>query len=112
MNRPPKKKHPGALVRFGPFTNVPQELIHPVGFDCSQCGGTVRRFGVVMPHLIPRLVFYSCRCGTISVWEDEAQPHGSQHWALNIELLKKSGASLVIFNGNKSRPPPSFAGIN
>jgi hypothetical protein len=77
MNHLSKKKYPGALVRFGPFTNIPQELIHPVGFDCLECHSPVRRFGVVVPQLLPRMMFYSRKCGTVAVWEDEAQPQGS-----------------------------------
>jgi hypothetical protein len=56
------------------------------------------------------MIFYSCRCGTVAVWEDEAQPQDSAHWALNIGLLK-TGAELAIFNGDKPTRP-SFSGIN
>jgi hypothetical protein len=109
MNNPPATASQGQ--RFGPFENVPAELIHPAGFNCRKCKRVVRRAGVVCPGVIPRIMFYSCKCGTIAVWEDERQPRDAQHWAQNIELLKKAGVDLVIFNGNKPTPP-SFSGIN
>jgi hypothetical protein len=97
--------------RFGPFLNVPSADIQRSGFDCHGCGKPVRRLRKVVPFLVARIVFYSCQCGTVVVWEDERQPKDAQHWAQNIRLLKKAHVEVIVFNGNKETPP-GFSGIN
>jgi hypothetical protein len=96
---------------FGPFADIPSDSIKPVGFSCRICKHPVRRFCAVVPNLVPRMMFYVCKCGAIAVWEDEKQPKDAQHWRQNIKLLKKAGVGLVVFNGNKPTPA-SFSGIN
>jgi hypothetical protein len=100
-----------ATQTFGPFL-IPAE--HPVveaGWRCSRCQEQVRKLFKVIPYLIPRSVLYSCRCGTVVTWEDERQPKDAKHWAQNIKLLRKRGAQVVVFNGNKPTPP-GFGGQN
>jgi hypothetical protein len=97
---------------FGPFLNVPVAEIHLAGFDCFCCKRPVERFRQVVPHVVPRMCFYTCRCGgCIVVWEDERQPNDSKIWDWNMKLLKQAGADLAIFNGNKPLSP-GFSGCN
>jgi hypothetical protein len=98
------------LEPFGPFTNVPSDQIQFAGFPCCRCRKPVRRFGVVIPGLIPRAMFYGCRCGNVMVWEDERQPTAAI-WLSNLDLLKDTDCELAIFNGGKETPP-GFQGIN
>jgi hypothetical protein len=105
MNRAEEKTE-----HFGPFLNVPSAAIRRAGFKCDSCRRPVRVFRHPLPMLVPRMVFYACRCGTIVVWEDERQPTQG-NWRMNVELLRRSGAGVLIFNGAKETPP-GFTGIN
>jgi hypothetical protein len=102
---------PTGTEHFGPFTNIPSNDIHEAGFKCYTCRQSVRRFKAVVPHLLPRMVFYSCRCGSVAVWEDESQPASSKTWRFNMTLLAKAGVDIVIFNGGRETPA-GFQGIN
>jgi hypothetical protein len=105
MNRAERKTE-----HFGPFLNVPSAAIGRAGFRCDSCRKPVRLFRQAVPTLVPRMVFYACRCGTIVVWEDERQPTQAI-WPMLFELLRRSGAGVLIFNGAKETPP-GFTGIN
>jgi hypothetical protein len=96
---------------FGPFADVPAEDVKRTGFICHGCRRSVERLAKALPMMVPRMMFYACICGTVAVWEDERQPCGSRHWRMNIELLKRSGAGLLIFNGRRPLKP-DFSGIN
>jgi hypothetical protein len=56
------------------------------------------------------MVFHGCACGTVVTWEDERQPH-RRDWRHLVKLLRKSGANVVIFNGNKPLKE-NFSGRN
>jgi hypothetical protein len=96
-------------VQFGVFSNVPEDLIVEVGFQCPICSRPVRRVGLATPELVPRMM-YGCSVA-VACWEDERQPRDSEHWSWNVELGKKHGAGMVMFNGNKPLPP-EFQGRN
>ena len=100
----------GPEVSFGPFLNVPIELIHPAGFCCPLCREPVKRCGLQTP-IVPRIMIHSCKCGpSIVTWEDERSPT-IKTWPLNIEFARKADAGVVIFNGGKDTPA-GFQGIN
>jgi hypothetical protein len=96
---------------FGPFLDVPCDDIKPAGFKCRECRHPVEKLAKVLPNLVPRMFFYSCKCGMVTTWEDEAQPQGSRVWRLNTNLLKRSGAKVLIFNGAR-KLSAGFSGIN
>lgn len=56
------------------------------------------------------MMFYACKCGTVTVWEDERQP-SQKTWTNTIQLLKDAGVEVVVFNGSKVTPP-GFQGVN
>jgi hypothetical protein len=95
---------------FGPFREIPSDQIRFAGWPCPRCRKPVRKFGQVIPMLVPRMMFYGCRCVTVSVWEDEFQC-GPKTWPRNVALAKRTGAGLLIFNGGRDTPP-GFSGIN
>jgi hypothetical protein len=97
---------------FGPFLIPASHAldIKPSGFVCPDCKEPVRKLAKVLPAMVPRGVFYNCKCGTVFVWEDEAQPRSSKHWRSNMKLLRQTGSDLVVFNGNKPLKP-SFSGL-
>jgi hypothetical protein len=102
----------GEETGFGPFANVPVDLIRSAGFDCPVCKTPVRRFGVVVPHLLPRALIYNCGCGkSIVCWEDELQPSCVEHWRENVELARQVNVEVVVFNGGKETPP-DFQSVN
>jgi hypothetical protein len=101
---------PKDKVDFGPFRNVDAESIKPAGWGCRHCRKPVRFISVVVPHLVERLNFHSCKCATICTWEAEQQPT-AERWSRHVKLARKAGADLVIFNGNKPTPP-EFPGLN
>jgi hypothetical protein len=106
---PPTKEQ---KVAFGPFTNVPFKLIHPAGFNCPLCGQLVKCFGIQTPTAVPRMMIYSCGCGSsVVTWEDERQPTSAKHWRRNIQLAHRANVGVVVFNGGKDTPP-GFQGIN
>src|SRR5262249_43526674 len=96
---PPTKEQE---VPFGPFTNVPLKLIHPVGFDCPVCKTPVRRFGAVVPNRIVRVIIYTCGCAkSVVCWEDEQQPGTAKRWRKIIKVARRASVDVVIFNGGK-----------
>jgi hypothetical protein len=95
---------------FGPFLNVPSAAIQRAGFKCDRCGKPVRVFRHALPILVPRVSIYNCKCGSVICGEDEEQLTQAI-WQMNVELLRRSGAEVVIFNGAKETPP-GFTGIN
>lgn len=97
--------------RLGPFAGVPRDAVKPAGFKCPFCRRKVEKFAVLPPAMVVRMMFYACRCGTVTCWEDEKQPRDSEHWGFNVEFLKSVGADVVMFNGDKPLDP-SFSGIN
>jgi len=121
--RPPRKTKPpdrnherdplSTERKFGPFLIPADQLdqIKPAGFACFDCQQPVERMALVVPEMVPRLVFYACRCGTVEVWEDEQQPSGSSHWRQNMEMLRAAKVDLLVFNGNKPLQP-DFSGSN
>lgn len=99
-----------ATERHGPFL-VPSELIKPAGFCCKSCRHPVRVVRQMVPLLLPRICIFACGCGVgVAVWEDECQPTENT-WRLNMELARKTGAGMLIFNGGKDTPP-EFQGRN
>jgi len=64
----------------------------------------------VIPGMVVRAFVYTCKCGTIETWENEAQPSGSSHWQKNIELLRQSGTDVAFFNGDKPLGPDFVCG--
>jgi hypothetical protein len=99
--------------KFGPFL-IPADAhdqIKPAGFACFDCHHPVERLAMVVPAMVPRMVFYVCKCGTVQVWEDEKQPSGSVHWRENMELLRSANVELLAFNGNKPLQT-NFSGSN
>jgi hypothetical protein len=99
-------------VKFGPFRNVPVELIRPAGFNCPICREPVRRAGLPVPGLVPRMMFYQCGCVlSVVCWEDEKQPGGPVLWRQNVRLARAARAQVVIFNGGKDTPR-DFQGVN
>jgi hypothetical protein len=101
----------GRIRPFGPFTNIPCDDIKTAGFHCPKCRKPVEKFAMMLPAMVPRMIFYSCRCGTVTVWEDESQPENSEIWSWNVDLLRKHKVHLVMFNGDKPLSP-GFAGQN
>jgi hypothetical protein len=95
---------------FGPFLNIPSAEIRFAGWPCKRCRRPVRKFGKVIPSLVPRMMFFDCMCGTVAAWEDERQP-SQKTWTKSVQRLRESGAGVVIFNGNKDTPP-EFQGLN
>jgi len=95
---------------FGPFTGVGIDEVEPAGFRCQHCGTDVERARKVVPGGVPRMCFFACPCGCVVVWEDERQPTQRRWWHA-IKLLKRSGAKVAIFNGDKTLPP-DFSGLN
>jgi hypothetical protein len=91
---------------------VPPDLIKKAGFSCRSCCKQVTVVRQGFPHVVaPRLCAYTCPCGpTVVVWEDERQPT-RRSWSITLKLARKSGAEVLIFNGNKPTPP-GFSGIN
>jgi hypothetical protein len=98
------------LRAFGPFSNIPSDLIKAAGFGCRVCQKPVERFVQSLPYAVPRMIFHSCACGTVVTWEDENQPR-RKYWRLLVRLLQKSGAKVLMFNGNKPLDE-SFSGFN
>jgi hypothetical protein len=98
-------------VQHGAFLVGP-ELIRRAGFDCGACGEQVKVIRQGFPHVIaPRLCAFTCGCrATVIVWEDEQQPT-RRTWSMNMELARRTGAEVLIFNGNKPTPP-GFSGLN
>jgi hypothetical protein len=86
---------------FGPFSIPDDHPILEAGWRCQRCQEQVRKLFKVIPYLLPRSVLYSCACGTVMVWEDEQQPQNATHWAVNIKLLRKRGAEVLVFNGKQ-----------
>jgi hypothetical protein len=97
-------------IAFGPFLNVPRELIKCAGFGCRVCHKPVECFLQTVPYLVPRMVFHACRCGTVVTWEDENQP-GRKEWRHLVRMMQKSGANVLMFNGDKPLSE-SFTGLN
>ena len=95
---------------FGPFVNIPAELIKSAGFGCRVCHKPVERFAKSLPYAVPRMIFHSCACGTVVTWEDENQPR-RKYWRHLVRLLQKSGATVVMFNENKPLSE-GFSGLN
>ena len=95
---------------FGPFINVPAELIKFAGWSCQSCRQPVRRMGIPAPPRVPRMLIYSCPCGSIGCWEDEDQPTQNL-WSDSVRLLCEMGATFALFNGNKLTLP-DFQGVN
>ena len=95
----------------GAFLVAP-ELIKGAGFTCKVCGEPVKVVRQGWPHIIaPRMCAYTCACGvTIMTWEDERQPT-RRSWSLTLKLARRTGAEVLIFNGNKPTPP-GFGGVN
>jgi hypothetical protein len=98
-------------VQLGAFL-VPSELIKRAGFACRSCGEQVKVVRQGFPQVVaPRLCAFACDCGaTVVVWEDERQPT-RRTWAVTMKLARRTGAEVLIFNGNKSTPP-GFSGCN
>jgi hypothetical protein len=98
-------------VLHGAFL-VPPELIERAGFACRSCGAHVKVVRQGFPQLIaPRMCAFACACGpTVVVFEDERQPT-RRSWSLTMKLARRTGAEVLIFNGNKPIPP-GFAGCN
>ena len=99
------------MREFGPFLIPVDYPILEAGWRCLRCREQVRKLYKVIPYLVARSVLYNCACGTVVVWEDEAQPKDAKHWARNTKLLRARGAQVAIFNGNKPTPP-GFGGVN
>jgi hypothetical protein len=97
--------------KFGPFLIPADYPILQAGWRCSRCREQVRKLFRRIPYLVPRAVLYSCKCGTVVVWEDEQQPKDTEHWSWNVELLRARSTEVAIFNGNKPTPP-GFGGMN
>lgn len=96
---------------FGPFANVPSADIHPAGFACRVCRRPVRVLRRHIPLLVARMCFFQCGCGpTTVVWEDENQPN-ARVWPKNIRLARRTGAEVLIFNGDRELSP-GFGGMN
>jgi hypothetical protein len=94
----------------GPFI-VPASDIRLAGFSCKICRSPVRVARQSVPHLVPRICAFACECGPgIIVCEDERQP-SKRNWSSAMELARKKGVDLIIYNGNKPTPP-GFAGLN
>jgi hypothetical protein len=110
---PPEQPEPeSGTIRFGPFENIPADGIRPAGFTCRECKTPVRKVGLPVPGIVPRVMTYACKCGgSVMTWEDEKQPTNADTWSMNLALMKKNNAEVIVFNGNK-RTPPSFSGIN
>jgi hypothetical protein len=98
-------------VQHGAFLVAP-ELIKRAGFDCRTCGEQVTVVRQGFPDVIvPRLCAFTCDCGvTVVVWEDERQPT-RQTWSMTLKLARRTGAELLIFDGNKPSPL-GFMGLN
>jgi hypothetical protein len=97
-------------VDFGPFLGVDAELIHLAGWSCRRCRKPVRKLGVAVPFLVPRLIFRACECAAVCTWEDESQPT-RRNWGALVELARQTGARLLGFNGGRDTPP-GFQGVN
>jgi hypothetical protein len=98
------------LRSFGPFVEIPCELIKNAGFSCRTCRRPVERFAQAIPYGVPRMVFHACGCGCVVVWEDEiAIKH--RHWRSMVALLQRSGAEVLMINGNNPLEE-SFSGVN
>ena len=95
---------------FGPFVEVPSELIKSAGFGCRVCHKPVERFAQATPYGVPRMIFHACRCGTVVTWEDENQVR-RKDWRSLVRLLQKAGAKVLMFNGNKPLSK-GFSGLN
>jgi hypothetical protein len=61
-------------VSFGPFREVDASSIKLAGWPCQRCRKPVRVLRVVVPYLVERLSFHSCKCATVCTWEAESQP--------------------------------------
>ena len=110
FSRPPHVPG-GKEVAFGPFQNVPVELIASARFDCPRCRQTVCQAGMVMPGQVARMMFFACRCGpAVAVWEDESQPT-AEIWGATMAMALAAGAGLLIFNGGKDTSL-GFGGAN
>jgi hypothetical protein len=95
---------------FGPFVDVPTDMVTPAGFVCNHCRGPVERVAQVVPALTPRIIIYACRCGAVAVWEDEHQPD-CRLWRCHVKLLREAKVDTLIFNGNKPTTT-KFQGVN
>jgi hypothetical protein len=100
---------PSVEQTFGPFKNVPSELIHSAGFRCPLCGRKVKRLAL-KTSIVPRLMIYVCKCVNVTTWEDETAPT-VRTWPDTIELARLTGAGILMFNGG-GETPPDFQGIN
>jgi hypothetical protein len=98
-------------VLHGAFLVAP-ELIKKAGFNCRICGEQVTVIRQGFPQVIAsRLCAFTCDCGpTVVVWEDERQPT-RRAWVWTMKLARRTGAEVLIFNGNKP-VPPGFSGLN
>jgi hypothetical protein len=95
---------------FGPFTNVRSAEIFFCHWACTRCRRPVRRFATVVPDLVPRILFFACKCGCVATFEDERRP--TKKTLPNcVRLLRESGAGMLVFNGDKPTPA-GFQGVN
>jgi hypothetical protein len=78
----PQQVYP--TCRFGPFVRVPSDSMKPVGFDCRKCKRPVRSYGVVVPSLSPRLMFYADWLAHLSEKDSfDANDLGSIRWVID-----------------------------
>ena len=112
-NRVASKESSVSQREFGPFL-IPLDYPFPIakaGWVCRDCNKPVEKLIVCIPGGILRAHFYRCHCVCVGVWADEQQPHGASHWQMNVRLAQKTGAELLVFNGNKPLPP-DFQGFS
>jgi hypothetical protein len=95
---------------FGPFLAIPSAEIFFCHWACTRCRRPVRKFGAVVPSMVPRMMFFGCMCGTVAAWEDKRQP-SQKTWPSCVQLLRESGAGMLVFNGDKPTPA-GFQGVN
>jgi hypothetical protein len=106
-----EKSTPAATRPFGPFAEIPIDQITLAGFRCPFCKHPVERYAKTIPNMVPRVLFFACRCFAAVCWEDESKPTGARVWRLVNDLAKETGARVLMFNGNRPLSP-DFMGIN
>src|SRR5262245_11745245 len=99
-----------ATRAFGPFAEVPSELIKSTGFNCRIYRHPVEHLAQKHPFVVPRMLIHGCECGCICVWEDEVNIK-RKIWRSVIALLQRSGAKVLLVNWDQPLDE-SFSGVN
>jgi hypothetical protein len=101
-----------ATRSFGPFLEVPTDEIKRAGFGCLRCKQPVEVLRKVLPGVMPRMIFHSCRCEYTTVtWEDEAVPRTARDWLVAVKVMRRARVRILVINQGRELSP-GFSGLS